>query len=310
MSTTSSQPKRGNNFFIRIKKDWQLYTFLLLPVIYFIIFKYGPMIGNVIAFRKFQPGGSPFGEKWVGLKYFKMFIADSNFWRIFLNTLTLSVETLIFTFPGPVIFALLLNELKNIAFKRVVQTISYLPHFISTVILVGLIFELTAANGPINHLISVLGGEPVKFMQDPKYFHSVYVLSRMWQTLGWGTIVYLSALTTISPDLYEAAKIDGANRWQQTLHVTLPGISSTIIVLLIMNIGSMLSVSFEQILLMYSPLTYQKADVISTYVYRIGLSQNSFSYASAIGLFESVIGLVLVTAANSISKKITDSSLW
>ncbi|WOC32637.1 MULTISPECIES: ABC transporter permease [Caproicibacterium] len=294
----------------RIRKDWQLYTFLVIPVVYFLIFKYLPMVGNVIAFRKYVPAKSIFGVKWVGLKYFNMFIQDPSFWHIFLNTITLSVETLIFTFPAPIILALLLNELRNLKFKSFVQTASYLPHFVSTVMLVGIIFEFTASSGPINSLVKAMGGSAVSFMQDPKYFHSVYIISRVWQSTGWGTIMYLAALTAVNPDLYEAARIDGANRWKQTLHVTLPGIRPTIVTLLVLSIGSIMGVSFEQIILMYNPSTYETADVISSYVYRIGLTQNSYSYAAAIGLFESIIGLILVSLANYLSRKLTDSSLW
>lgn len=295
---------------LRIKRDWQLYTFLILPVIYFVIFKYLPMAGNIIAFRKYQPGKSMFGVKWVGLKYFEMFIQDSNFWHIFANTIILSLETLVFTFPMPIILALLLNELRGKKFKKFVQTASYLPHFISIVMLVGLIFEFTTASGPLNHIVQSFGGTPISFMQEPKYFHSIYIISRVWQETGWGTIMYLSALTAVSPDLYEAARIDGANRWQQTLHVTLPGIRPTIVTLLILNVGGMLGIGYEQIILMYNPATYETADVISSYVYRVGLMQNSYSYAAAIGLFESIIGLILVTTANYVSRKVADTSLW
>lgn len=293
-----------------IRKDWQLYTFLVIPVIYFLIFKYLPMVGNVIAFRKYVPGKSMFGVKWVGLKYFKMFIADPNFWHIFLNTISLSVETLIFTFPAPIILALLLNELRNRRFKSFVQTASYLPHFVSTVMLVGIIFEFTSTTGPVNNMIKAVGGNAISFMQVPQYFHGVYIISRVWQSTGWGTIMYLAALTAVNMDLYEAARIDGANRWQQTLHVTLPGIRPTIVTLLVLSIGSIMGVSFEQIILMYNPSTYETADVISSYVYRIGLTQNSYSYAAAIGLFESIIGLILVSLANYLSRKLTDASLW
>lgn len=296
--------------FKRIVKDWQLYSLLILPIIYLLIFKYGPMLGNVIAFRRFMPGGSIFGEEWVGLHYFKIFIQDPTFWKVFTNTLTLGGLTLLFCFPMPIIFALLLNELKSKKFKKFVQTASYLPHFLSIVIIAGMILQLTASNGTINFLVEFFTGERIGFMQKAEWFRTIYITSEIWQGLGWGAILYLAALTTIDETLYEAAKIDGANRWKQTIHITIPGILPTIITLLILNIGSFMAVGFEKILLIYNPLNYDKSDVISTYLYRVGLEANNFSYATAIGLFESVIGLVLVLSANTLSRKMTDRSLW
>lgn len=293
-----------------LKKDWQLYTFLILPIIYLVIFKYIPMFGNVIAFRRFMPGGSIFGEEWVGLHYFKMFIQDEAFWQVFTNTLVLSTLTLILVFPAPIIIALLLNEIKSTKFKKFIQTTSYLPHFLSMVIISGMILQLTASNGALNSLIQFFGGEPILFMQDPKWYRPIYIVSEVWQTMGWGAILYLAALTNIDDSLYEAAKIDGANRWKQTIHITIPGILPTIIVLLILNIGNLLSVGFEKILLTYNPLNYETSDVISTYLYRVGLQSSNFSYATAIGLFEAIIGLILVFSANYFSKKYTQNGLW
>ena len=293
-----------------LSKDWRLYTLLVLPILYFIVFKYLPMAGNVIAFRKFQPGGSIFGEYWVGFQYIDMFIHDPSFWNVFKNTITLGVLTLVFSFPVPIIFALLLNELRFKRFKRIVQSISYLPHFMSVVIVVGMIFQLTSARGTINQLVGHFGGGAISFMQDASWFRPIYISSDVWQTMGWGAILYLAALTTIDDNLYEAAKIDGANRWQQTWHITLPGIAPMIMTLLILNIGSFMSVGFEKILLLYNPLTYPTADVISTYLYRVGIVSNNFSYATAIGLFEAIIGLTLVLSANSISRRLVGASLW
>jgi len=294
----------------KIRKDWQLYTLLILPIIYLLIFKYGPMIGNVIAFRKFVPGGNIYGEQWVGLHYFNMFINDPTFWNVFKNTLTLGALGMLFTFPMPIIFALLLNEIKSQKFKKFVQTASYLPHFLSIVIVAGMILQLTAVNGSINALVKFFTGDTISFMQQAEWFRTVYITSEIWQGMGWGAILYLAALTTIDQSLYEAAKIDGANRWKQTLHITIPGILPTIVTLLILNIGSFMAVGFEKVLLLYNPLTYETSDVISTYLYRVGLESNNFSYATAIGLFESIIGLVLVLSANTISRKLTDRSLW
>jgi putative aldouronate transport system permease protein len=295
---------------VALKKDWQLYSLLILPIIYLLIFKYGPMIGNVIAFRRFMPGGNIYGEEWVGLHYFNMFINDPTFWNVFTNTLLIGGLTLLFCFPMPIIFALLLNEVKGKKFKKFVQTASYLPHFLSIVIVAGMILQLTAVNGSINNIVEFFTGEKINFIQQAEWFRTIYITSEIWQGMGWGAILYLAALTTIDDSLYEAAKIDGANRWKQTLHITIPGILPTIITLLILNIGSFMAVGFEKILLLYNPLNYETSDVISTYLYRVGLESSNFSYATAIGLFESLIGLVLVLSANGISRKLTERSLW
>jgi len=296
--------------FSHFLKEWQLYILILLPIVYLIIFKYIPMIGNVIAFRRFVPGGSIFGEEWVGFYYFEMFLSDPTFYKVFTNTLILAFLLLVVTFPAPIIFALLLNEVKNHLFKRFVQTASYLPHFFSVVVVAGMAYELLALNGPVNSFIANLGFDKISFMQLPEWFRTIFVSVDLWQGLGWGAILYLAALTGINEELYEAAKIDGANRWKQTIHITIPGILPTIVVLLILNIGNFLQIGFEKVLLLYNPLTYETADIIATYVYRVGLQSGSFSYGTAIGLFESIVGLVLVIGANYVSRRITDNSLW
>lgn len=293
-----------------LRKDWRLYAFLVLPLAYLVIFRYVPMAGNTIAFSRFKPGGSMFGEEWVGLYYFEMLLGDDKFWQVFQNTVILGGLTLVIVFPLPIILALLLNELRSRTFKKTVQTISYLPHFMSVVVVVGFVYELTSLSGTVNQIVQALGAEPVSFMQKPEWFRTLYVSSEIWQTVGFGTILYLAALTTIDDQLYEAARIDGANRWQQTWHITLPGIRPTIVVLLILNTGTFLAVGFEKVLLMYNPLTYPTADVISTYLYRVGLESGNFSYAAAVGLFEAVIGLTLVLSANAISKRVVGASLW
>jgi putative aldouronate transport system permease protein len=294
-----------------LKKDWQLYALLSLPLVYFLVFRYLPFLGNVIAFRKFIPGGAIWGSEWVGLKYFKTFITDPTFWNVFKNTLVLSVSSLIIGFPFPIIFALLLNEVQVKFFKRFVQTVSYLPHFLSVVVVTGMIIQfLSPSGGVVNSVIKSLGFKSLDFLSEPSWFPAIYVVSGIWQGLGWGAILYLAALANISTELYEAAVIDGANRWKQTLYITIPGIMPTIVILLILNIGSLLAVGFEKILLLYNPMIYSTADVIPTYLYRIGLESNNFSLATAIGLFESIIGLVLVISANFISKKLTQNSLW
>ncbi|GAA4776121.1 ABC transporter permease [Microbacterium gilvum] len=293
-----------------LRRDWQLYALALLPLVFFAIFRYAPMLGNVIAFRRFRPGGSIFGEEWVGLRYVEMFVKDPAFWQVFANTAILGGLTLLVCFPLPIILALLLNEVRKHAFKRVVQSISYLPHFLSVVIVVGMVMQLLSLQGTVNQIITAVGGEAIPFLQRPEWFRVVYVASEAWQTVGWGTILYLAALTTIDESLYEAARIDGANRLQQIWHVTLPGIRPTMITLLILNIGSFLNVGFEKVLLLYNPLTYSTGDVISTYLYRVGLVSNNLSYAAAIGLFQALIGLVMVLGANYLSRRMVGTSLW
>lgn len=293
-----------------LRRDWQLYSLAVLPLLFFATFKYLPMIGNVVAFRKYHPGGSPLGDRWVGLRYVKMFMTDHTFWGVFGNTLTIGVLTLIFCFPLPIVLALLLNEVRSRTLKRFVQSVSYLPHFLSVVIVAALVMQLLSVNGAVNHVVKAVGHAPIVFLQDPGWFRTIYVSSEVWQTVGWGTILYLAALTAIDQDLYEAARIDGANRWRQTWHVTLPGIRPTMVTLLILNSGTFMSVGFEKILLLYSPLTYPTADVISTYVYRVGIVSGTLSYAAAVGLLESVIGLVLVASTNFISRRTVGTSLW
>ena len=301
---------RGRTWRQALRRDWQLYSLAILPLLFFAVFRYLPMIGNVIAFRRFQPGGSILGEYWVGLKYFEMFLTDPTFWHVFTSTLILGVLTLVVCFPLPIVLALLLNEVRSRTFKRFVQSVSYLPHFLSVVIVSGIIMQLLSVDGTANQILRALGEDPIPFLQRPEWFRTIYVSSEVWQTVGWGTILYLAALTTIDSDLYEAARIDGANRWRQTWHVTLPGIRPTMVTLLILNTGTFMVVGFEKILLLYNPLTYPTADVISTYLYRIGFESSSFSYATAIGLLEAVIGLVLVFSANLISRRTVGTSLW
>lgn len=293
-----------------VRKEWKLYSFLIIPVVYFLLFKYVPMIGNIIAFRKYRGGPNLMGSEWVGLQYFEMFMKDPAFWRAFRNTLFLSVVYLLFRFPLTLGFALLLNEIVRIRVKKFVQTVSYLPHFISVVIVAGMVKEMVSLTGPINTLLDNLGMEKIGFISLPEWFPTLYIASGLWQGLGWGTILYLAAMTGINTELYEAAKIDGATRFRLAWHVTIPGILPTIMTLLILDIGGILGSNFEKILLMYNPLTYETADVISTYVYRMGITGGNFSYATAVGLFEGIIGLILVTSANIISKKTTQSGLW
>jgi putative aldouronate transport system permease protein len=302
---------KRETFFKYFKKNWHLYAMLVIPISFYIIFKYIPMYGNIIAFRKYIPGGSVFGAEWVGLIYFAMFIFDPTFWHVFKNTLILSFYSLLFDFPSSIIFALLLNELRHIVFKKVVQTISYLPHFITLVVVVGMISEiLSPSYGVINSILQALGFEPIYFLTKPEWFRTIYITSQIWQGLGWGAIIYLAALAGIDPHLYEAAEVDGANRWKQMWHISLSGIMPVIMILLILNIGNFLSVGFQKILLLANPLTYETADVIQTYVYRMGFENYNYSFATAIGLFDAVIGLFLVVMANQLARKYSETSLW
>jgi putative aldouronate transport system permease protein len=305
------QLRNNETWRVSLRRHWRLYTFVVLPVIFLLVFRYVPMIGNVIAFRRYRPGGSMFGDEWVGLYYFQMFIGSKPFWDVFWNTVILGGLTLAICFPLPIVLALMLNELRSRLFKRVVQTVTYLPHFMSIVIVAGMVFQLTAINGTVNQVIEAFGGEAIPFMQRADWFRTIYLTSEVWQTVGWGTILYLAALTTIDEQLYEASRIDGANRWQQTWHITLPGIRPTMMVLLILNIGSFMAVGFEKVLLLYNPLTYDTADVLSTYLYRVGIGEGgNYSFAAAIGLFEALIGVALVITANQISKRAVGASLW
>ena len=295
-----------------LKKYWQYYALMLVPVIYFIIFRYIPMAGNIIAFRRYRAGHSIFGDEWSGLKYFKQFIGDKTFWRAFKNTLVLNIAYLLVRFPITLTFALLLNEIKNMYWKKFVQTVSYLPHFISMVIVTGMIRELVSTSGPINALIKAAGGQAVSFIALPQWFSTIFVVSGVWQNLGWGTILYLAAIASINPSLYEAAEVDGANHFQRVWHVTIPCILPTITTLLILDIGGLVGsgASFEKIFLLYNPMTYETADVISTFVFRLGLGTGNYSYATAVNLFEALLNLILLTVANKTSKKITGAGLW
>ena len=304
-------PKRRPGAWRRaLRRDWPLYSLAVAPLIFLAIFRYVPMVGNIIAFRRFRPGGSIFGDEWVGTLYVEMFIRDPAFWNVFANTAIIGGMTLVVCFPLPIILALMLNEVRRKYFKKIVQSISYLPHFLSVVIVVGMVYQLLSLQGTVNQIREAFGGDPVSFLQQAEWFRFIYVASEAWQTVGWGTILYLAALTAVDDALYEAARIDGANRWQQTWHITIPGIRPTMVTLLILNIGNFLNVGFEKVLLLYNPMTYSTGDVISTYLYRVGLVSNNLSYAAAIGLFQAIIGFVMVMSANYISKRLVGTSLW
>ena len=292
-------------------RDWQLYLMLLLPIVYYILFKYMPMYGTIIAFKKFSAKKGIWGSQWVGFKNFDKFLTDPYFYKLIRNTLMINLYNLLFGFTSSIIFALLLNEMKHRWYRKIVQTVSYLPHFISTVVVCGLITNFTRTNGGIiNDLIALLGGTRISFLNHAEYFRPIYVISEIWQHMGWGAIIYIAALLGIDPQLYEAASIEGANRFQRMIHVTLPGIASTITIMLIMRIGHLMSLGYEKVLLLYSGATYETADIISTYVYRRGLMTADFSYGTAIDLFQTFIALILVSSTNWIGKKISGTGLW
>jgi len=306
--------KQNLHLGIRLWKDLKRYKgayLIAIPVVlFYILFCYKPMYGIIIAFKDFTPAAGILESDWVGLQHFQDFFDSYYFGRILKNTLVISLASILFGFPAPIIFALMLNEVKNDKFKRITQTISYMPHFISMVVVCGMISLFTSSKGIITYILTLFGGEQIAMLSNPDYFVPIYVLSGIWQELGWGAIIYLSALSAIDPQLYEAARIDGANRWKLTLHVTLPGIAGTVIIMLLLRLGSVMSVGYEKIVLLYNAGIYETADVISTFVYRKGLLEYQWSYSAAVGIFNSVINFTLIILFNRISRKMTDISLW
>lgn len=302
------------SWFTTVSKDFKrnrtIYLLLIPVLLYYIMFHYAPMYGSVIAFQNFKPQKGILGSDFVGLMHFKNFFNSPFFGRVLLNTLRISFSSIIFGFPAPILLALLLNELKFPRFAKVVQNITYMPHFISLVVICSLIREFTLDTGVINYILGFFGFEATSLLNFPQYFTTVYVASGIWQEIGWGSIIYLAALSGLDPALYEAATIDGANRFDQMLHVTLPGILPTIIIMLILKLGQVLSVGYEKIILLYNDNTMSVADVISTYVYAKGLLDLDWSFSSAVGLFNSIINFLFLNVANFISKKTSEYSLW
>lgn len=296
-----------------IMKNIDAYLLVIPVLLYYFLFHYKPMYGAIIAFKDFSPTLGIMGSPWAGnfgFEHFISFFKSVYFYRVVKNTLVVSLASLIFGFPAPIILALLLNEINSTFFKRTVQTVSYLPHFISTVVVCTLIKIFTKEGGVINQLLLPLGIQGGDMLGHKEYFVPIYVISGIWSEIGWGSIIYLAALSGIDQEQYEAARIDGANRWQQTLNVTLPGIMGTIIILFILRMGSVMNVGYEKVLLMYNPAIYDTADVISTYVYRRGLLDFSWSYSSAVGLFNSIINFLLIVTFNKLSSKVSEYSLW
>ena len=288
-----------------------VYLIILIPLLALFVFSYIPMFGIVIAFKNYRVMDGLLGSKWIGLDHFqKLFISD-KFYSVLTNTLLINFYKLVFQFPLPIILALLLNEIRLVRVKRVVQTLSYLPHFLSWVIISGIFFDILApSSGIINQMIRALGLAPVDFMTNEKFFRSVIVAATAWKETGWSAIIYLSALTAIDPQLYDAASVDGAGKIKKTLYITIPGIMSTIVFILILRIGNALSSDTEQILLFYSPLVYRVGDVIGTYVYREGIQNLNFSYTTAVGIFTGVIGMTMMIAVNKLSRRLMNQGIW
>lgn len=292
-------------------KHKYMYMMLIPAIIYYIMFCYVPMFGASMAFKKFNPMVGIWGSQWVGLKWFRQLFKLNKFYAVFTNTISISCIRLLFGFPFPIFIALLLNEIRSNRVKRVIQTAIYVPHFISWVVLGGILTNiLSADSGIVNAAIKALGMKPIGFLTDSNYFIPTMVVSMIWKTFGWNTIIYLAALTSVDPQLYEAATVDGANRWEQLWHITIPSIASTIVVMLIMRIGSLMQAGFEQIFVMYHPGVYGVADIIDTYVYRIGLQEGKFELASAVGLFKSVINFVLIVGANKFARMFGEEGVY
>ncbi|NLY61158.1 MAG: sugar ABC transporter permease [Clostridiales bacterium] len=306
-------PKKRS--FLDTFKKYKMYYFLLIPgLLYLIIFHYIPMFGIIISFKDYQPFMGVkgiFTSQWVGFKHFQKFFNSYYFWDILGNTLTISLLKFIFGFPAPIVFALLLNEVRNKKFMKTVQTISYLPHFLSWVVVSGLLVTLLSTdNGLINIIREAMGRESIMFLGDPRYFRQVLVVSDIWKGIGWGSIVYLAAISGVDQEMYEAAYIDGANRWRRIWHITLPSISNIVVIMLIFNVGGLLNAGFEQIFLLYSPSVYSVADIIDTFVYREGLQSNNYSYATAVGLFKSLVSMFLLLLTNFIAKRLDQEGIW
>ena len=312
--TTDLARKKRPSFFRRLKTDITrhkaVYVMLLIIMTYFRLFCYWPMYGNIIAFQKYKPIKGILGSKFVGLENFRKFFSGYYCARLIRNTALISLYSLVFGFPIPIIFAILLNEVHNIRYKKLIQMITYLPHFISTMVICAIIIQFTNSYGFITAAVNALTGHSGALISDPTCFRSIYVISGIWSSFGWNSILYIAAMSGINPDQYEAAIIDGANKFEQVLHVTLPGIRETIVIMLIMACGRIMSVGWEKAFLLQNELTYETSDIISTYVYRKGFIDSDYSFSSAVNMFNSLINLALLTIANTISRKVSESSLW
>lgn len=298
----------------RIRRDWirnrSLYIMVIPVLLFYILFHYKPMYGTIMAFMDYSPRLGFVGSEWVDFDNFIRFFRSPYCWQVIRNTLILSVYGIVICFPAPIILALLINEVKSQGYKKVVQTVTYLPHFISLVVVTGIIKDFTMSTGLITDIVVFFGGERQSLIQNPNLYRTIYIVSDIWQGIGWGSIIYLSALAGVSEDLYEAAAIDGAGRWKKLVNVTIPAIMPTIVTMLIMRLGQVLGSNYEKTILLYNEATYETADVISSYVYRVGLLDRDWGYSAAIGLFNSLINVILLLITNKISKKLTETSLW
>lgn len=294
-----------------IRRDWMLLLIVLPGVVYFAVFCYGPMYGILMAFKDYNVSKGIWGSPWAGLKHFKELVNSVYFGRLVKNTFLLSIEQLFWSFPIPIAFALLLNELKHNKLKRVAQTAAYLPHFISAVVVVGILKDLLSSDGGVlTRLLQTFGVQPKNYFNLPEAFRTLYVGSGVWQEFGWNSIIYVAAISSIDQEMYESASLDGAGRWKKLVYITLPSIAPTIILLLVMNMGNMLNIGYEKVILMYNPATYSTADIFSTYVYRKGLLSAQYSFASAVGLANSVINVLILLGANFVARKATDTSIF
>ena len=304
-------PLRKNNFFKKLNNSKYLLLMVAPVMIYFFLFSYLPMYGITIAFKQYSPFRGYMASPWVGFKHFITFFEYPFAWRLIKNTFLLSLYSLLWGFPAPIIFALILNEVKNERGKKFVQTITYMPHFISTVIIVSMItMFLSPSTGVFNKLITSLGFEKTNLMSDASYFRSIYIASGIWSGIGWGAIIYLAALSNIDPTLYESAIMDGANKLQKIIYINIPCIAPTIITLLILRTGSLMSVGFEKVFLLQGTINFEVSDVIQTYVYRSGIKGGQMSYATAIGLFNSVVNILFLLSSNYLSRRVNETSLW
>lgn len=295
----------------RLKRQKWFFIMLTPGLIYFLIYKYLPMWGILIAFQDYQPFEGIFRSEWVGFKHFQQFFGDEMFWKLFRNTLILAIYNIVFFFPLPIIIALMLNEVTKNTFKRIVQTLIYIPHFVSWVVVAGLTFLFfSAQDGLVNSLLAQWGDSPVQFLLSEEWFRTVITSQVMWKETGWGTIIFLAALAGVDPGLHEAARIDGAGRWKQIWHITLPAIRGTIIIMFILRMGSFLDTGFEQIFLMINPMNREVGEVFDTYVYTTGISQGKFSYSAAVGVFKSVVALIMVIGANKLAKRFGEEGIY
>lgn len=306
-----ARPSRLRKSLLPYLRNWQLYVLLIPVIAYFVIFEYTPMYGVQIAFKDFIAKKGIWGSPWVGFKHFQRFFDSYFFWTLLKNTLGISLYQLVVGFPVPILLALMINEVRQSKFRKFIQTVTYAPHFLSTVVMVGLIVIFLNPNtGLVNHFLEMFGLKPISFMTEAGWFKTIYVFSGVWQQMGWSSIIYLAALSGIDPQQHEAAKVDGANRLQRIWHVNIPGILPTIVILLILQMGSLMGVGFEKVFLMQNDLNMDSSDVISTYVYRSGILGAQYSFSAAVGLFNSVVNFILLISVNFISRRLNQTSLW